>query len=58
MSGGGGGGWGGGGILSFSGLGGAEKVAGLWYKLRGISTQADIKNGNFEFFQKSLEHIF
>ena len=46
------------GILSFSVLGGTEKVAGLWYKLRGISTQADIKNGNFEFFQKSLEHIF
>ena len=35
--------WGGGG-------GGTEKVAGLWFA-RGISTQADTVNGNFEYFQ-------
>ena len=27
-----------------------EKVAGLWFA-RGISTQADTVNGNFEYFQ-------
>ena len=30
--------------------GGTEKVAGLWFA-RGISTQADTVNGNFEYFQ-------
>ena len=38
--------WGGGGGRG----GGTEKVAGLWFA-RGISTQADTANGNFEYFQ-------
>ena len=40
--------WGGGG--GGGGGGGTEKVAGLWFA-RGISTQADTVNGNFEYFQ-------
>ena len=41
-----------GGLIKFFSAwgGGTEKVAGLWFA-RGISTQADTVNGNFEYFQ-------